>query len=155
MSLPIPKTAEQRLEKLDAISPADLPMAVAAILKPLLDLEVQQFYEIDGFFLLVNKEVKARTSIQIGQRLSLQSMFDIYFLTINGDNRSGFAFKSKFETLNNGNYLLTFLKGKGPATEGETLIKNDQLVLYNYPNRGSLAIAPQVNSVLSIVFEEQ
>ncbi len=119
-----------------------------------LDVKPGAFYELPTGFLLPIKELPFKTVCTIGQRLPVSCMFDIY-LTMIGKERVGFYFTSRFETTNGGGYLLTALKNKGEATEVEVPIRTDDLVVYNYPNRGTLAVSPQVSTEIETIFSEQ
>ena len=81
-------------------------------------------------------------------------MFDIHWATLNGA-RVGFVLSSRFEVSNGGAYLMTFMRNKGQATECETLIKDENLVVFHYPNKGTLAVSPLVNSEIDVIFTEQ
>jgi len=123
-------------------------------MKSLIDLCVGVFHEISGHYLILVHELKAQTEITIGPRLPVTCMFDINYAMVDGQ-RAGFLFTSRFETVNGGSYLMTYLHNKGAATESETLIKDEHLVVFHYPNKGTLAISPLVNPELDIVFQEQ
>jgi hypothetical protein len=123
-------------------------------MKTLIPLVPGTFYEISGHYILPTKVIDEDQVLTLGNKLSLSCMFAIHFVLIDGD-RVGFAFSSQLTTHNGGSYLMTYLRNKGPVTEHETLIKDDDLVVYNYPNKGTLAISPRVNSELITVFEEQ
>jgi hypothetical protein len=70
--------------------------------------------------------------------------------------RVGWSFVSQFQVENHGGYLLTYIsKGAGKATTVDTLVKTDDMIVYNYPNRGSLIISPRVNEDIAGVLEEQ
>lgn len=123
-------------------------------IKIALDARPGEFYEVSGGFFLPIKNVVFATTLAVGPKLPATCMFDIYFMTL-GAERVGFYFTSLFETVNGGSYLLTHLKGKGEATEADVLIKTDDLVVYNYPNRGTLAISPLVSAEIETIFQDQ
>lgn len=123
-------------------------------MKTILDCKPGEFYEIDGLYFLPLNEVPSGTEITLGPRLPVSCMFEISF-AMRGTDRCGYIFQSRFEVRNAGAYLLTHLKGKGPALDSETLIKDDTLVVYNYHNRGALAISPVVNEEIENIFTEQ
>lgn len=50
---------------------------------------------------------------------------------------------------------MAYLKTKGEATEHELLLRLNTLVIYNYPNRGTIAISPTVNESVAKVLEHQ
>lgn len=99
--------------------------------------------------------VPENTLLIIGERLPLNCMFDIYFVTNAEGARVGFLFNSKFQVINGGSYLLTKLASKSKAEVAEVLIREEDLVVYNYPNKGTLAISPLVNSEIETILAEQ
>ena len=112
------------------------------------------FHEISGQWLLPTTVVPASAHILAGSRLPVNCMFDIHFALVDGV-RVGFLFTSRFEVKNGGAYLMTYLNNKGPATEHETLVKDENLVIFHYPNKGTLAISPRVNPEIDTIFMEQ
>jgi hypothetical protein len=119
-----------------------------------LPMEPGTFYETGAGFFLPTKSLLMRTAVTVGQKLSVESMFSIYLASSNGE-RVGFFFTTRFEIVNGGGYLLTHLQNKKPATEVNVIVKTDDLVVYDYPNRGTLAISPLVSSDIITIFEEQ
>ena len=123
-------------------------------MKTLLDARPGCFLEVDGAYLLPTQVIPAGTDMQVGAALPVSCMFDINFMLVNGQ-RVGFLFKTRFEVDNGGSYLMTYLRNKGAATEHETLIKDENLVVFHYPNKGTLAICPLVNSESETILQEQ
>jgi hypothetical protein len=123
-------------------------------MRTVLDCKPGEFYEVGASYLLPIEELKAGQDIEVGQRLSLSCMFDINFAMV-GEQRVGYWFTSRFEVRNGGAYLLTFLRNKGPAVDGETLVKDENLVVYHFANKGTLAISPIVNAEIETIFQEQ
>lgn len=119
-----------------------------------LDANPGRFIEVDGAFLLTTQKVLAGAELHVGQPLHVSCMFDINFMMMN-NQRIGFLFKTRFEVDNGGAYLMTYLRNKGQATESETLIKDENLVVFHYPNKGTLAISPLVNSEIETILQEQ
>lgn len=118
------------------------------------NLEAGTFYELGGGFYLPTQDVLHRSELVVANRLTVTCMFDVSLINYQ-DQTAGFFFKTRFEVQNHGGYLITFLQNKRQATEVEVLIKTEDLVLYNYPNRGSLAISPRVSDLVATVFDEQ
>ena len=123
-------------------------------MKALTELTAGIFHEISGQYVLPTENIPDNSVIEVGPKLPLTCMFTIHFALVAGV-RVGFIFTSQFEVQNAGAYLMTYLRNKGPATEHETLIKDESLVIYHYPNKGTLAISPKVNSEIQSIFEEQ
>lgn len=119
-----------------------------------LDAEPFTFYELGEGFALFQQPQKAGI-ITIGPRVPVSCMFEVYWLTRNGD-KIGHYFVSQFQTVNHGAYVVTFLNnGVGKATLVEVLLKTDTLVIYNYPNRGTLIVCPVLTDDLLTIFQEQ
>lgn len=112
------------------------------------------FQETAGYWFLPISVLPSGTDVMVGPRLPITCMFDINFALVDGV-RVGFIFASRFEVKNGGAYLLTYLRNKGQATEHETLVKDEHLVVFHYPNKGSLAISPLVNQEIDTIFTEQ
>lgn len=114
------------------------------------------FAELTGSegFILPTVDLARGDHIQIEISLKLSCMFHVYTIANKGE-RCGFFFISRFAVENHGGFLLTYLKQHSTADKVDTLIKSDELILYNYPNRGSLAISPMVSSAVANIFETQ
>lgn len=123
-------------------------------MKTVIDCAPGEFYELSGLYFLPTKVLPAQSVIDYGPRVPVSCMFDIHW-AMQGEERVGFIFKSQFETTNTGTYLLTRLRNKGPATEVEVLVKDENLVVYHYPNIGTLATSPVVNSEIDTILTEQ
>jgi hypothetical protein len=123
-------------------------------MKTLITCTPGAFHELSGSWFLPTEEIQASTEITIGPKLPVTCMFEINFALVNGE-RVGFIFTSRFEVENGGTYLMTYLRNKGQATEHETLVKDETLVVYHYPNKGTLAISPVVNQKIATIFDEQ
>lgn len=107
-------------------------------------------------FLLPKENLPFRTKVQVGDKLSLTCMFNMNWIVSAEDGRQlGLLFRSHFEVVHQGGYLLTYMQNRPKATEYDRLVYNDYLVLYNYHNRGSLAISPKVSADITAIFEEQ
>jgi hypothetical protein len=82
-------------------------------------------------------------------------MFEIYELLLDG-TPVGYALSTAHYCQNEGGYVVAYSRSRaGKATEVETLIKHEHLVVYHYPNHGTLAISPKINSVIANIFDEQ
>lgn len=123
-------------------------------MKTVIDCKPGEFYELPGFYFLPLLDIGSGTDLTVGPRLPLSCMFEIHFAMI-GSERVGYFFQSRFEVRNGGSYLQTYMRNKGLATVTEPLIKDETLVVYNFPNRGALAISPLVNEEINTIFLEQ
>jgi hypothetical protein len=117
-------------------------------------MEPGTFYALGEGFFLPLKSLPFQTKIQIKSRLSVSCMFDIYLADVNNE-RLGFYFTGRFEIKNRGGYLITSMQNKGLANEADILIKTEDLVVYNFPNRGTMAISPLVSPEIETIFDEQ
>lgn len=123
-------------------------------MKLLTDCLPGTFYEVSGQWLLPTTGLSAGSTLVVGPRLPVTCMFDIHWAMLSG-GRVGFVLSSRFEIVNGGSYLITYLKNKGPATDCETLVKDENLVVFNYPNKGTLAVSPLVNPEIDVILTEQ
>lgn len=119
-------------------------------------MEQGLFYPLgDGFF-LPTKDLKAKTVIEPEIKLAACGMFHtIHTMKDENGDRVGYHFTTRFPFINRGGYLVTYLKQKEQATQCDVLIKNEFLILYDYQNRGTLAVSPTVSPELITIFEEQ
>lgn len=124
------------------------------MLSLLIDAEAGIFCALDKGYLLPAVDLKAGTEITEFTRLPVGGMFQIQLCFINGV-RVGFYFTTPFLVDNAGGYLVTHMAKKREATETEVMIKTDELVVYHFPNCGTLAVSPLVNEDVATIFEEQ
>lgn len=123
-------------------------------MKTILPMSAHLFYELGAGHMLPTVDIAEQSEIVLEKRLPLTCMFEVYIAHSN-NNRVGFFFKTIHEVENKGGYLLTYIRNKRPATEVDTLVKSEDLVIYNYPNKGTLAICPKVSSDIETIFLEQ
>lgn len=123
-------------------------------LKLLLDADPGYFYELESGHAIFREAVKAGELIK-GAQIPLNCMFDAYWL-LRGTEKVGYFFVSQFHVANHGGYLVTFLNnGAGKASSVEVMLKTDQLVVFNYPNRGTLLVSTLINEDVETIFVEQ
>jgi hypothetical protein len=122
----------------------------------LIDMDPHLFYELDAGYALLKQRIVARSEVTLGEAIPVSCMFDVNWLLL-GTQRIGYFFRSQFKVMSGGGYLVTFMESKrGTATAAETLLKiKDELVLFHFPNRGTLAISPVIGEELKHIFEEQ
>jgi len=118
-----------------------------------IDADPGIFYSIGNGYALFPNYMKAG-EIEIGPRILLNCMFQGYQL-FRKEVRVGYYFETQFKSSNHGGYIVTYLNNKGPATSVEILLKTKELVICNYPNRGTLIISPTVNERVQVIFSEQ
>jgi hypothetical protein len=125
-------------------------------MKTYIPINVGLFYDLsDGIFLPI-VEISEFSELHIAEIIpAADCMFTINWVELDGV-KCGYLFNSKFEIINNGGFITTFLQsGKGKASNVEVLAKSEHLILYHFPNRGSMAVSPIVNSTIANVFESQ
>ncbi|BAG41602.1 hypothetical protein [Ralstonia phage phiRSL1] len=115
------------------------------------------FYALgEGFALF--KEVTDPCTVIVDQPIPLNGcMFDAFWLRRVVDNeRVGYWFRSQFHTVNRGTFVVAHLNSQaGKAANVEVMLKTDHLIIYNYPNKGTLLLCPQANQRVQEIFEEQ
>jgi hypothetical protein len=116
--------------------------------------DAQVFCETKRGFFYPLLEVKEGTEVSLGRQIPLSGMFDLFEVQAR-DLRVGYMFRSTFSVENGGGYLLAHMKTKRLAEEHEVLLKLDSLVIYNFPNRGTLAVSPKVGSAFRKILESQ
>ena len=99
------------------------------------------------------KPVPACSELQPGKEIPNGSMFSIREL-LRGSEHVGYLFSSPFYTQNRGGILITSLADR-IANGHEVCVKLDHLVIYNYPNTGSIAASPKVGPTVARMLESQ
>lgn len=118
------------------------------------DLPAFIFASIENAFILPTVNIKAGAKLDL-QPLPIACMFNISIVYIN-NVKAGFHFTSRFTTNNHGSCLVTYLQNKKLAeAPPEVLLKSQELVVYHFPNRGTLAISPSVSDLVQSIFEDQ
>ena len=124
-------------------------------IEPRIDYEAEIFYETMAGVVYPITPVKAKTKLTQGRRIPLTGMFELYEMLGHQDLLVGYLFKSSFAMEALGGYLVTFLKAKGQADSHEVVLKLDHLIVYNFPNRGTLAASPKVKDSITQILESQ
>lgn len=119
-----------------------------------MDAESGIFCAVDEGYMLATVDLKAGTVLTEFNKLAVGGMFAIYVCFIDSV-RVGFYFTTPFTCENRGGYLVTYMAQRKQASEVETMIRTDELVVYDYPNCGTLAISPSMSDDLVTIFEEQ
>lgn len=95
--------------------------------------------------------------LQVGPKVPLACMFTAHWL-MRGTKQLGFAFSSHYPVINEGGYLLTQSSKASiadPTARAEALVKTEDLVIFNFPNRGTLIVSPVIDSRIEAIFEHQ
>lgn len=118
-----------------------------------IDAEPGYFYSFKHLHILPIMKLLKGTKFQL-QKFDLNCMLNVYSVFVK-DQLSGYAFTSAFEMKNNGVNLLTRMHRYKNPTSCNLLIRNKDLIVYNYPNSGALAVSTKVSPFLHRVLEEQ
>jgi len=126
------------------------------VVQILIDVAPGLFYAADGAHVMFLREFTGMFDCHIGERIPISCMFDVYWLVDADKEKIGFWFTTQFKVINGGGYLCTFLESKkGKADVAETLVKTDDLVVFHYPNRGTLLISPRISPEITTIIDEQ
>ena len=125
-----------------------------ATISAILDYEPHLFYELPVGYLYPVVHINKGASIEIGRRIPVVGMFEISELLVK-DSVVGYLFKSSFTIECFGGYLVAYLKGKGLVEAHEVVLKLDNLIIYNFPNHGTLVVSPAVSPALLEILESQ
>jgi hypothetical protein len=126
-------------------------------LKAELDMSCNLFYNVwDGHCLLEKgKQLKFGQDVEVGDRIPINCMFEMHRLLCNGE-RIGIVMTTQFHVKNEGGFIVAYLQnGAGKADKVEVLLKTDDLVIYHFPNRGTLMVDPHVGDEVLNIFLEQ
>ena len=123
--------------------PIDIPMT----------LDEGYFFQLGTQYLLPLEPIPVGSVLRLSP-WNVKSMFRISHGQIDG-KRVALCFNSQFTVVNGGGYLITYMNKKDPVTEFNLLVKTPQVVIYNYPNRGTLVISPRVSPDIQGFIEEQ
>lgn len=124
-------------------------------IQPRIDYEAEIFYEMAVGVVYPITLIPAKTKLTLGRNIPLQGMFELFELLGPNDVLVAYLFKSPFAMEARGGYLVTFLKGRGQADSHEVVLKLEHLIIYNFPNRGTLAASPRVKDEISQILESQ
>lgn len=125
------------------------------VVQILIDVAPGLFYETDGAHVMFLRGFNEMFDCFIGDRIPISCMFDVYWL-MKDSERVGFWFSTQFKIINGGGYLCAFLESKKSKAEvAETLVKTDDIVIFHFPNRGTLIISPAVSPEVATIIDEQ
>jgi hypothetical protein len=120
-----------------------------------LDSDPHFFYTTEAGCTLYLQKVKQGTVLQVGPRIPILCLFKAHWLLLDGQ-KVGYVFDSEFQVSNKGGYIMAYLeKGVGKAATVEVLVKTDTLVIYSFPNRGTLIVSPHIGEDMKSVLDEQ
>lgn len=119
-------------------------------------VEAGIFFQLEDAFYLFIHDIEPG-ELEIGEELPLSCMFTIRRVMREGQ-QVGLQFVTQFYVKHEGGFILTYMKsGAGHANASpEVLLKIEKfVVIYNYPNKGTLAISPVVGPQIQCILEEQ
>lgn len=126
-----------------------------------IDLDDGVFYSMGDGFVLLTRKVGPCNFVR-GAELRLNSMLSMWELHLDTAQEAspkelvGYFFYSAMKTRNGGGFLVTFMESKrGKATECNLMIRVDDVMVYDFPGCGALAVSTKVNAkMLSILMEQ-
>lgn len=117
-------------------------------------LDSHSFYDIDSYYLYMFQPLPENRRLTL-EPLDINCMFSIYKLTRKGEFL-GLGFRSATHVIHTGAYIIAYMqKRRQSADESVVLMRTKDIVIYNYPNVGTLAVSPKINSQLTVLLEEQ
>lgn len=118
------------------------------------DIEPGIFYAV-GKGHVVTRERVAAGPFSLGTEFKLNTMFQMHEL-LRDSIPVGFFLYSAFKVVNKGGVLTTFLESKrGKAESSRLVIRQPELVVYDIPGCGSIAITTLVNDRVQSILAEQ
>lgn len=119
------------------------------------DSEAHLFHSTDLGFALYTQNIGQGSVLTVGERIPLACMFNAYWLTLDKE-KIGYLFTSNFRVTNKGGYIMTYMNsGAGKASAVEVLVKTDTIVVYHFPNHGTLIVSPHVGQDVQTILSEQ
>jgi hypothetical protein len=120
----------------------------------LLENKAGIFYPLDQGHILTFDDLPPG-EFSLGAEYNLNSMFTLSELLRN-DQHLGFYFYSGFTVINRGGFIVTYLKSKKAMAQSYRLaLRQPKLIVFDFPNVGSLAISTKVSPRLDTIFTEQ
>ena len=118
------------------------------------DCKRGEFYRYKKGWILPLRDLKANdqvyeSTVFINTMLNGKFVYSI-------DELVGYYFTSQFKTICNGSCLLAYLANKsGMAKSSNRIYSDENLVIVDYPECGTLAISPKANYSIQTILEEQ
>lgn len=121
---------------------------------PRINCEPDLFYEVDSGVVYPLVPIPKGARLELGRPIPVTGMLDLTELML-GTKRAAYFFRSSFTMEARGGYLVTYLKNKGEAVAHEVVLRLDNLIIYNFPNRGTMAVSPKVTEAMAKILESQ
>jgi hypothetical protein len=117
--------------------------------------EPGEFYSLSDGHAIVFDKAPAGTVFERGSEYSLNSMFSMWDLTLAGKH-AGFFFYTALKVENRSGFLVTFMESKrGKAQEGRLVIRHPEVMVYDFPGCGAMAISTKVSDHMYSILMEQ
>lgn len=115
------------------------------------------FYRLSSsHYFLPSCDVPANADLVKGDQLPLSGMCTIWFALNKNGEKVGFIITSSFPMLDKGGVLIACLnKGRGRASSVEVHLKTKEILVYHFPNRGTMIVNPQIGDSMRVILEEQ
>ncbi len=140
---------QKTITSLDEKAPKFTP---SFVMSPTINMEPGYFYETGNLYLLPFVPISSNIKLDLSP-WNITCMFAINNMTVQGQ-RVGLAFRSGFKVTNGGGYLMTHMSQREPK-DFMTLVRVPEVVIFNYPNHGALAISTRLNPDVLSLIEEQ
>jgi len=119
-------------------------------------IDSHHFYTIGPYYIIGFQPIPGKRRVELIP-MDVNCMFNIYKMERKG-KFLGLAFRTASTVINAGAYLMARMNNRGrkPDLSGSTvLMRTPDIVIYNYPNLGTLAVSPVMNSQMTALLEEQ
>jgi hypothetical protein len=123
-------------------------------MKSLVPWEPGLFYRLEqGHTIVLAKQEPGE--YQLGSKFNIVCMFDMYDL-LRDDQKVGYFFLSGMKVQSKGSHIITYMETKrGQADSFNLVIRSDEFLLFDFPNRGAMAISTKVNQHVQRILEGQ
>lgn len=120
------------------------------------DYDKGVFYPFRTGWLLPIRDLKNGEVVSLGQQF-LNSFLCGRFVSVENEKEPcGYYFTSQFKVATTGTFLLGYSPAKsGTARHSSKVFADDNLVIVEYPNCGTLAVNPQTNEGITYILEGQ
>lgn len=123
-------------------------------LKIRINIEPHHFYDFHPYYLYAFQQITPRKIVTLTP-MDISCMFQIYKVE-RKDEFLGLAFRSGNQVINGGAYLVSFMqRTRAKASQSITLMRTPDIVIYNYPNVGTMAVSPRLSPHIETLLEEQ
>jgi hypothetical protein len=112
------------------------------------------FYSLGSGHAVVASDMGPGT-FEVGAELQLHSMMQMFELNRDGA-RVGFWFYSGFTVENKGGFLVSYLASKkGKAKSAKVILRHPEVMVFDVPGCGVMAVTPDINPRLADIIQGQ